>query len=297
LTPGTPSAVVLPAPLAEAALSIKSRPTPPWRQDFMDAADSVTLKHRALEEIAIAALNIARRLMETGARAEIVHDDCAMVALGLGAERVDLRSGYRSLDITVGSGLHSVTRMTEVGALGVNYRLNHAIRKLAQRIGDVGATPADAIAELSRLEAKTRRHPPWLVALAVGVACAGFGRLLGIDWAAFAPVTAAGAIGQAARHALLQREANVFVVAAVIAFLAAALGGLLAMLAGSATIELAMTASVLLLVPGVPALNAQSDIMEGYPTLGSARAVTVVMLLLFIAIGALLAQGVLGVPR
>jgi uncharacterized membrane protein YjjP (DUF1212 family) len=52
---------------------------------------------------------------------------------------------------------------------------------------------------------------------------------------------------------------------------------------------------VLLLVPGVPALNAQSDIMEGHPTLGSARAVSVIMLLMFIAIGVLIAQTTLGV--
>jgi uncharacterized membrane protein YjjP (DUF1212 family) len=46
-----------------------------------------------------------------------------------------------------------------------------------------------------------------------------------------------------------------------------------------------MIASILLLVPGVPAVNAQSDILEGHPTLGSARAVTVAMILVFIAAG------------
>jgi uncharacterized membrane protein YjjP (DUF1212 family) len=51
----------------------------------------------------------------------------------------------------------------------------------------------------------------------------------------------------------------------------------------------------LLLVPGVPALNAQNDILEGRPTLGSARAVWVMVILVFIAAGVRLAQGVLGV--
>ena len=45
----------------------------------------------------------------------------------------------------------------------------------------------------------------------------------------------------------------------------------------------------------VPALNAQSDIMEGHPTLGTARAVCVIVLLTFIAVGILLARAVLGV--
>ena len=46
-----------------------------------------------------------------------------------------------------------------------------------------------------------------------------------------------------------------------------------------------MVASVLLLVPGVPSVNTQSDILGGRPTLGSARLATVIMTLIFIAAG------------
>ncbi len=46
-----------------------------------------------------------------------------------------------------------------------------------------------------------------------------------------------------------------------------------------------MIASILLLVPGVPSVNAQNDILEGHPTLGSARAVTVAVILIFVAAG------------
>jgi uncharacterized membrane protein YjjP (DUF1212 family) len=71
--------------------------------------------------------------------------------------------------------------------------------------------------------------------------------------------------------------ANVFVVVACVAFLA--------------------IASVLLLVPGVPAFDAQHDILDGHPTLGTARAVVVGMLLIFIATGVLIARVVLGVRQ
>jgi hypothetical protein len=63
------------------------------------------------------------------------------------------------------------------------------------------------------------------------------------------------------------------------------MGGLGARWVGSATITTAMIASILTLVPGVPAVNALSDILEGHPTLGSARAVTVVVILIFVAAG------------
>ena len=56
-----------------------------------------------------------------------------------------------------------------------------------------------------------------------------------------------------------------------------------------------MMASILLLVPGVPATNAQTDIMDGYPSMGSARAVTVIMIMVFATAGIWLAEVVLGV--
>lgn len=258
-------------------------------------ADPVILRHRQLEQIALASLRVARLLMESGARAQVVHEGCTLVAMGLGAENVELRSGYASLAITVGSGINTITRMTQVGSLGVNHRLDHAVRHLARRALHGHMTPAEVIAETERLEKQTPRHPPWVVALAVGIACAAFGRLFGVDWPAFLPVIVASAIGQLLRHALLRRKVNVFIVTAAVAFVAASLGGLGARLAVSHTLDAAMIASVLLLVPGVPALNAQSDIMDGHPTLGSARAVWVIMLLVFIAIGILIAQTILGV--
>jgi uncharacterized membrane protein YjjP (DUF1212 family) len=185
--------------------------------------------------------------------------------------------------------------MMEVGPHGVDCRLIHAVRTLARRIQHGDLTRAEALAEVTRLKQNTPHHPPLLVAFAVGIACAAFGSLLGLDWAAFIPVFTAGAIGQSIRHALLRRDTNVFIVTAGVAFLASSLGELGAKLAGSTTVSLAMIASCLLLVPGVPALNAQSDIMEGHPTLGTARAVSVLMLLMFIAVGVMLARAVLAV--
>ena len=240
----------------------------------------------------MAALLVGRVLMETGARAEVVHEGCSLVARGLGAGHVDLRSGYASLDITVGEGTNTATRMLEVGPHGINYRLNRGIRDLVRRIQPDGLSTAEVLAEVSRLQQETRHHAPWLVALAAGVACAAFGRLLGIDWTAFLPVLAAAAAGQAFRQALLRRGVNIFVVATAVAFLSSSASGLWSKWAGSGTVPLAMIASVLLLVPGLPALNAQSDVMEGHPTLGNARATSVAILLMFIAIGVLIARAI-----
>ena len=135
------------------------------------------------------------------------------------------------------------------------------------------------------------------MAVAVGLACAAFGRLLGVDWEGTGPVFLAATIGQYIRRELATRHFNVFLNATFISFISSVLGGLGARMAGSGKVSIAMVASILLLVPGVPSLNAQNDILEGRPTLGSARAVTVAVILIFITAGLWLGQVVIAEGR
>ena len=269
----------------------------------MDALESLIPEENspapALEPIAMAALDAGRMLMEAGASANSIDAIVAKFARGLGASRVDLRIGYASLAITIGIGPNGITRMREVGPLGVNQRLDQELWHLAERVAGGGMTTEAARAELTRLAAKTPRHSAWVMAVAVGLACAAFGRLLKVDGLGTGPVFIASAVGQLIRRELLARHVNVFICATLVAFWCALLGGLGAHWAGSETVTMAMIASILLLVPGVPCLNAQSDILEGHPTLGSARAVTVAMLLIFVAAGLWLGQTLLwrlGIP-
>ncbi len=239
----------------------------------------------ALEPIAMVALDAGRMMMEAGASATGVKIIVERFALGLGAERVDLRIGYASLAITIGIGQAGITRMRKVGHLGVNQRLDQELWQLAKRISSRQLTAEQTRAELDRLASKTPRHSALVMAVAAGLACAAFGRLLNVDWVGTGPVFLAATLGQFARRELIARRVNGYLCATLVAFLSSVTGGMGAHWAGSATITTAMVASILLLVPGVPAVNAQSDILEGHPTLGSARAVSVAMTLIFVAAG------------
>jgi uncharacterized membrane protein YjjP (DUF1212 family) len=255
----------------------------------VDSKDNLSSKTESLfpfhESVAMVSLEAGKMLMEAGASASSVEGIVEMVAHGFGAQRVDLRIGYASLAITIGIDGTGITRMRRVGALGVNQRLIQGLWDLGKRIACHQLTTEEAHAELSRLATQTPRHSTWVVAVAVGIACAAFGRLLGSDWHGTGPVFLAATVGQCVRVLLLRFQMNAFVCTALVSFLSSAIGGLGARWAGSETFTTAMIASILMLVPGVPALNAQSDILEGHPTLGSARAVTVAMTLVFIAAG------------
>jgi len=258
------------------------------------AADPVVLRHRDLEKIANAALRVGRVLMECGGRVNVVREGMRLVAQGLGAEVLGERVGYASLSLTVGSGEETITRMVDVGPHGVNYRLDVAVRRYATVVARDGGAPADVYETIDRLIHETQRYPLWFVAPATGLACAAFGRLLGVDWPAFLPIFLAGAIGQWLRAELRDRQVNACLIAALVAFVAGVAGGFGARAAGSASAELALIASTLLLVPGVPATNAQTDIMDGFPTVGSARAVSVAMIMVFATIGIWGAEALLG---
>jgi uncharacterized membrane protein YjjP (DUF1212 family) len=248
----------------------------------------------ALEPIAMVALDAGRMLMETGASAKSIDKIVDRIARGLGADRVDLRIGYASLAITIGIGANGITRMREVGHLGVNQRVDQELWHLAERVKRGNFAVDQVRQELARIGSQTPRHSAWVMALAVGLACAAFGRLLKADWAATGPVFLAAAIGQFVRRELHTRHVNVYIGATFVSFLSSVLGGLGAEWAGSETVTTAMIASILLLVPGIPSVNAQNDILEGHPTLGSARAVTVAVILIFVAAGLWFAQALIG---
>ncbi|WP_119308697.1 threonine/serine ThrE exporter family protein [Cohaesibacter haloalkalitolerans] len=262
--------------------------------DLASPPDPIRLRHRHLEKIAMAALNVGCILMESGAKAEVVRNGIEMVVSGLGAETIAVRIGYASISLTVrGGGDNTISRLLQVGHHGVNLQLNNAARALAVRASQGGMEPETIVEEVKTLRKITPKHHWIIVALATGLACASFGQLLGTDATAFLPIWFAGFIGQTIRHFMVLNKQNLFAMVAIVAFASSAIGGLLAQLFGSSTPEMAMFSSVLLLVPGVPSMNAQTDIMEGSPTLGSARALTVMMILVFLTVGVALSRSIL----
>jgi uncharacterized membrane protein YjjP (DUF1212 family) len=270
---------------------------PPSSSSTSSLSPAESGSSQTLDAIATVALDVARLLMESGANARSVDEIGKIVAHGLGAESADLRIGYASLALTIGVNQVNVTRMKNVGHIGVNQRLEQALWQQANSIAQKQRTPEEIGKELASLAAKTSRYSAWVTALSVGFACAAFGRLLGVDWRATGPVFLAAAIGQYIRHILVGSQLNVFVCTVVVSTVSSVLAGLGGRWTGSETIGLAVIASVLLLVPGVPSVNALTDVLESHPTLGSARAITVMMTLIFIAVGLWIGPGFLGLLK
>ena len=239
----------------------------------------------SLNAVTMATLDAARSLMESGGKAKSVDELVHLIAHGLGAETAELRIGYASLSLTISIGQSSITRMKKVGPIGVNQQLEQGLWQLANRGLHERLVVQQVEDELAQLAVATPRYSPWLTAAGVGLACAAFGRLLGVDLRGSVSVFFAATVGQLVRYFALTYGLNVFICTVLVSSVASLLASIGARLAGSGTLGTAVIASVLLLVPGVPAVNALNDILEGYPTLGSARTITVMVTLIFIAAG------------
>jgi uncharacterized membrane protein YjjP (DUF1212 family) len=134
--------------------------------------------------------------MEAGASAKSDEGIAQIIDHGLRAERVDLRVGYASLAINVGIDHSRITRMHRVGELGANHGSIQALWCLARRVACCEFTAEHTRLELAGLGKDTPRHSAWLTALATGMACAAFGRLLGADWNGASAVFLAATVGQ-----------------------------------------------------------------------------------------------------
>jgi uncharacterized membrane protein YjjP (DUF1212 family) len=253
--------------------------------------------HQAsLHEIARLVLTAGRMLLEWGANARVVHEAVSTMAVGLGCDSAEALCQHAAVVVVLNRGAESYTQMGKVGEHSVNLRRMEQLQAIIQRIGRGELTCAEAEAEVNLVPSRTAHYPIWFVCLATGLACSAFGRLFRSDWVAFLPTLVGAGIGQYVRHFLFHKKRNIFLTAGVVSFVAALLAGFGAGILGSAHLPLAMVAAVLLLVPGVPVLNAQIDVIEGKPNLAVARGLRITFLLLFMTLGLSLAQSLV-LPR
>jgi uncharacterized membrane protein YjjP (DUF1212 family) len=244
----------------------------------------------SLDEIAGLALTTGRMLLEWGGNARVVHEAIAHVATGLGCDSAQVFCQHAAIIVVLARGGESLTRMGKVGEHGVNLRGTQRLQEIIHRIARGELSYDEARAQVEKVPSTTTRYPVWFVCLATGLACSAFGRLFKSDWVAFLPTLVGASLGQYLRHTLLHHRRNIFLTAGAVSFLSAMVAGFGARALGGNDLPLAMVASVLLLIPGIPVLNAQIDIIEGKPNLAAARGLRITFLLLFMAVGLALAQ-------
>lgn len=249
--------------------------------------------HPAEHEVEAVALALwmGQLLMDNGAESERVAQTVISCAERLGCPLLGVLVTYEALVVRAASPRHPA-ELRKVRPVAVNMSLIEELSHLSHQVarGELGR--AELRRELTTLEHTPRHYPPWLTGVSVALACAAFSRLFGGDWGAFAITFIGSGAAMAARHYAAKLRPNRLLFAAMSAAVAAfSVSMLQQRLALSHTEGAALTASVLMLVPGVPAINAVQDMIKGHLSVAAARACEVCVIVVSAALGLALGVG------
>lgn len=224
--------------------------------------ERVSTSQPDLEAILHTSLSVGARVQMAGGYTARVRDTVRRVALNLGADEAQSWLSSGSVGLTVSKDGVSHTAVRTVPALGVNFTELSELSRLSK--DSEGKTPDQVQAELDAMVAVSRRYPPVVVVIMLGVACASLAGLFGSQpWGVL--LAGLGAtVGAAVRLVMLRRRFKPFVYCLFSAFAAASVVFLISGVTGTRTdpgVSTATTASILFLVPGVPLLNGTADLM------------------------------------
>jgi uncharacterized membrane protein YjjP (DUF1212 family) len=289
----------------EALVCCEDSVPPPHAQGDARAHAAPTARRAALQglpqpreheaEAMALALWMGQLLMDNGAESERVAQTVSSCAERLGCPLLGVLVTYEALVVRAVNPRHAA-ELRKVRPVAVNMSLIEELSHLSHQVarGELGR--AELRRELTTLEHTPRHYPPWLTCAAVALACAAFSRLFGGDWGAFVITFVGSGAAMAARHYSAKLRPNRLLFAAMSAAVAAfSVCMLQQRLALSHTEGAALTASVLMLVPGVPAINAVQDMIKGHLSVAVARACEVVVIVVSAALGLALGVGLGGV--
>lgn len=217
-------------------------------------------------------LTVGQLLMENGADTPQIVRDMKRVAayMGIEAEKFHLHIMYTTLMLNISDEHHSHTSFRKCPKHAVNMRIVSAVSKLTWRAMKEHYTLDEFKGELAAV-AKRPRYPHWVSVLAAGSGCGAFCTLFGCDINAAIYTAVSAIIGKVVQMQCAERfGVNPYVSMTFGAF-GATMVAYLTHLLPTATPWHPLIAASLFLVPGVPMINALSDILNTYLVSGAAR--------------------------
>ena len=224
-----------------------------------------------IEDVAHQTLHVGRLLLGSGADTAEVQESMVRFAAAFGCE-TRLVVTYEALLLTIVSGEQFRTKISHrVPAMNVNMA---AVAAVSNVLGEVEAGHwrlSEAQKELDDVEDRSPVYGRWLIVFALGLTAASLARLFGGDWPTFWVSWLAGSLGMWLRQMLGRRGFNLFFIPFAAALLSGVIGGAAVLLGVSATPALCLVAPGMIIVPGVPLVNALQDMIKNHMTVGVAR--------------------------
>lgn len=244
-------------------------------------------------EITRLCIQCALLLLQHGAESMVVEQLSSRLGIALGADSVESSISANSIVLTTIMQGHCLTSTRKNVDRGINMHVvievQHAVIMAEHKLLDVAGV------EKRLGNIKPLRYPRWLMVSVVALSCGCFSRLNGGGWDAFIVTLIASGLAMYVRQIFTAQHLNPLINFCITAFVATSASGLLMRLpVFSQTSTVAMAASVLLLVPGFPLINAVADMFKGHVNTGLARWTVASLLTLATCIGVVMALSLWG---
>jgi uncharacterized membrane protein YjjP (DUF1212 family) len=255
------------------------------------------MEHEELRDAISLSLWAGQMLLQHGADTQRIEETIHRLGTGLGADWMDILVMPDGIIASTINNHEFRTKVRRAPVRGVNMEVIAHINELSRRVSNGELDRFGLRQELRQLAESPSNYNRWMIVLGIGIACASFSRLFGGDEFVFVITFIASSIAMIVRQELHHRNFNVILNTIVTACVAGTIASFatLAQLGNNPTI--AISASVLLLVPGLHLINSVKDILHGYTQNGLARGVYGFMITLGIALGLAVALWITGVNR
>ena len=168
--------------------------------------------------------------------------------------------------------------------IGISFNINTRLSKLSWALSDHKISFSDAVAQFEEIK-HTAPENKWAVLILASLANMSFCRLFGGDMYAMLVVLVATLAGYRIKQIMLEAKTDVRIVFFCSAFVASVIGSSAHLFQLGATPDIAIGTSVLYLIPGIPYINAVSDLLDSHYICAFSRFVDALVLTICLSLG------------
>lgn len=249
-------------------------------------------QHKKLARLSLWA---GQLMLQHGASTRLVETNVHRFSTGLGADWADISISADAIVITTVSNREFFTKVRRVVDKGINFQIVAEVQQLTSKIERGLVDIKYAEQRLRYLSDNQPKYNRWSVVLMVALSCVSFCFLFGGHWQECIVTFIATAIGMTVRQELAHRHFNPLIIFSCTAFIATVISSFGVILEWGELPLISMAACVLMLVPGVPLINAMSDALNGHINVALSRWGMASMLTLATGIGIMLGMSITGV--
>lgn len=244
-------------------------------------------------KITRAIIRAATMMLEFGAESKLIEQTAQRMGKALGVRSVEISLIPSAIVLTTLTENQSVTTTRRAYHKPINMSIVYDVLKICIDL-EKQHTSVEKVIELLKA-IQPNYYNRWLIVVMVGLACASFAYLRGADWTAFGITLLAASIAMFIRQELAKRKFIMILTFGITAFFATSIASLSYINDISSTPNIALSSSVLLLVPGFPFINSFLDAVKGYLSMGWGRWMQATLLTLATSMGIIFAMSIFNI--